>query len=148
VNDFEARATHGPWGWAYVMALDILVVDDSATIRKILQRVLTQTDLVIGSVKEAGDGVEALKALEANKPSLVLCDINMPNMDGLQLLTAVRARAEWSDVRFIMITTEGSPERVMEAVRLGASGYVRKPFTADEMKEKIAACVNGLVQAN
>jgi len=122
------------------MTLDILIVDDSAAIRKILQRVLAQTELPIGSITEASDGVEALKALQAATPSLVLCDINMPNMDGLQLLTAVRARPEWAAVRFIMITTEGSPERVMEAVRLGASGYVRKPFTAEEIKEKISSC--------
>lgn len=123
------------------MALDILIVDDSTAIRKILQRVLAQTDLAIESIAEAGDGVEALKALEAKRPGLVLCDINMPNMDGLQLLNAVRARPEWSDVRFIMITTEGSPDKVMEAVKLGARGYVRKPFTADEIKEKITSCV-------
>ena len=123
------------------MALDILIVDDSTAIRKILQRVLAQTELAIESIAEAGDGVEALKALEAKRPGLVLCDINMPNMDGLQLLTAVRARPEWSEVRFIMITTEGSPEKVMEAVKLGARGYVRKPFTAEEIKEKITSCV-------
>jgi two-component system, chemotaxis family, chemotaxis protein CheY len=124
------------------MALDILVVDDSATIRKILLRVLAQTDLSIGKIAEAGDGVEALKVLEAGPISLVLCDINMPNMDGLQLLTAVKGRPEWKDIRFIMVTTEGSPERVMEAVQLGAKGYVRKPFTAEEIKEKIAACMS------
>lgn len=126
------------------MALDILIVDDSAAIRKILQRVLAQTELAIGSVAEASDGVEALRQLETRKPSLVLCDINMPNMDGLQLLTAVRAKAEWNDVRFIMITTEGSQERVIEAVKLGASGYVRKPFTAEEIKDKISASAAAL----
>ena len=123
------------------MALDILIVDDSAAIRKILQRVLAQTDLTITSVAEASDGLEALKMLEAGRRSLVLCDINMPNMDGLELLRAVGEHPEWQDVRFIMITTEGSPERVMEAIRLGANGYVRKPFTAEEIKEKISACL-------
>ena len=126
------------------MPLDILIVDDSAAIRKILQRVLAQTDLPIGAIAEASDGVEALKAMQAHRPSLVLCDINMPNMDGLQLLTTVRADASWADVRFIMITTEGSPERVMEAVRLGASGYVRKPFTPEEIKDKISTCVTAM----
>ncbi len=128
------------------MALDILIVDDSAAIRKILQRVLAQTELSIGSVAEAGDGCEALKVLESGPRSLVLCDINMPNMDGLQLLTAVRQRPEWSDVRFVMITTEGSQEKVVEAVRLGASGYVRKPFTAEEIKDKICAAVLPVAQ--
>lgn len=123
------------------MALDILIVDDSATIRKILQRVLAQTELDIGNVAEAADGAEALTILEAGRSGLVLCDINMPNMDGLQLLRAVQGRADLSDLRFIMITTEGSQEKVMEAVRLGARGYVRKPFTAEEIKDKITACV-------
>jgi two-component system, chemotaxis family, chemotaxis protein CheY len=123
------------------MALDVLIVDDSAAIRKILLRVLAQTDLAIGDVFEAGDGVEALKLLEARKVGLVLSDINMPNMDGLQLLTSVRARPEWSGIPVIMITTEGSQAKVMEAVQMGAQGYVRKPFTAEQIKEKITSCL-------
>jgi len=124
------------------MALDVLVVDDSAAIRKILLRVLAQTDVTIGEIFEAGDGVEALKMLEARKVGLVLSDINMPNMDGLQLLTSVRARPEWSGIPVIMITTEGSQGKVMEAVQLGAQGYVRKPFTAEQLKEKITSCLS------
>jgi len=123
------------------MALDVLIVDDSAAIRKILLRVLAQTELTIGQIFEAGDGVEALKALEAQKVGLVLSDINMPNMDGLQLLTSVRARPEWNDIPVIMITTEGSQAKVLEAVQMGAQGYVRKPFTAEQIKEKISACL-------
>lgn len=123
------------------MALDVLIVDDSAAIRKILMRVLAQTDLAIGETFEAADGVEALKMLEAKKVGLVLSDINMPNMDGIQLLTAVRARPEWSGIPIIMITTEGSQAKVLEAVQLGAKGYVRKPFTAQQIKEKISSCL-------
>ena len=122
------------------MALDILVVDDSAAIRKILLRVLAQTDLPIGKVLEAGDGVEALKALESAKVGLILSDINMPNMDGLQLLTQLRAKPDWSQLPVIMITTEGSQAKVLEAVQLGARGYVRKPFTAEQIKEKVLGC--------
>jgi len=123
------------------MALDVLIVDDSAAIRKILLRVLAQTDLEIGDVFEAGDGAEALTMLEAKKVGMVLCDINMPNMDGLQFLTCVRSRPEWGGIPIIMITTEGSQAKVMEAVQLGAQGYVRKPFTAEQIKEKISSCV-------
>jgi two-component system, chemotaxis family, chemotaxis protein CheY len=119
------------------MALDILIVDDSAAIRKILQRVLRQTDIPIGNVYEAGDGVEALQALEGATVNLILSDINMPNMDGLQLLGQIKSSGRWKDVPVVMITTEGSQARVMEAVQLGAAGYVRKPFTADQIKEKI-----------
>ena len=123
------------------MALDVLIVDDSAAIRKILIRVLAQADIGLGDPLEAGDGVEALKAMETKSIGLVLCDINMPNMDGLQFLAAVRARPEWKHIPVIMITTEGSQNTVLEALKLGAQGYVRKPFTAEQIKEKITACV-------
>ncbi len=119
------------------MALDILIVDDSAAIRKILQRVLRQAEVPIDNVYEAGDGVEALEVLKKTSVNLILSDINMPNMDGLQLLGAIKNDGPWKDVPVVMITTEGSQARVMEAVQLGAAGYVRKPFTADQIKEKI-----------
>ncbi len=119
------------------MPLDILIVDDSAAIRKILQRVLRQAEIPLGNVLEAADGAEAIEALKAQKVGLILSDINMPNMDGLQLLGQVKANPEWSGVPVVMITTEGSQARVMEAVQLGAAGYVRKPFTADQIKEKL-----------
>ena len=123
------------------MPIDVLIVDDSAAIRKILQRVLRQAEMSIGEVFEAGDGVEALVSLKAHKVGLVLSDINMPNMDGLQLLSQVRATPEWKTLPVLMITTEGSQNKVLEAVNLGASGYVRKPFTADQIKEKLVGLV-------
>jgi two-component system chemotaxis response regulator CheY len=120
------------------MPVDVLIVDDSAAIRKILQRVLIQADVPLGRVYEAGDGVEALDTLKKTKVGLILSDINMPNMDGLQLLSAVKGEAALRTVPFIMVTTEGGSTKVMEAVALGAHGYVRKPFTADQIKEKLA----------
>jgi two-component system chemotaxis response regulator CheY len=119
------------------VALDILIVDDSAAIRKILQRVLGQAEIPMGSVFEAGDGAAALEILKQQKVGLVLSDINMPNMDGLELLGRIRAHEEWRKVPVIMITTEGAAAKVQEAVALGASGYVRKPFTAEQIKEKL-----------
>lgn len=121
------------------MEPEVLVVDDSAAIRKILQRVLHQTGMPIGAIHEAGNGLEALEKLKAIKPGLVLTDINMPGMDGLQLLAAMKSSVEWRHIPVMMITTEGGESKVAEAVRLGASGYVRKPFTADQIKEKLAA---------
>jgi len=123
------------------MESDVLVVDDSAAIRKILQRVLRQTGMAIGTIYEAGDGQEALDLLKAHKIDLVLTDINMPKMDGIQLLGAIKASPQWSAVPVMMITTEGGETKVGEAVRLGAAGYVRKPFTADQIKEKLAGIV-------
>jgi two-component system chemotaxis response regulator CheY len=123
------------------MESDVLVVDDSAAIRKILQRVLRQTGMAIGTVYEAGDGQEALELMKAHKIHLVLTDINMPKMDGIQLLGAIKSSPQWNSIPVMMITTEGGETKVSEAVRLGASGYVRKPFTADQIKEKLAGIV-------
>lgn len=123
------------------MPVDVLIVDDSAAIRKILQRVLVQADVPLGQVVEAGDGVEALARLKETKVGLILSDINMPNMDGLQLLSAVKADEGLKSVPFIMVTTEGGSSKVMEAVNLGAVGYVKKPFTAEQIKEKLAGII-------
>ena len=119
------------------MESDVLVVDDSAAIRKILQRVLRQTGMAIRSIHEAGDGEEAMAMMGQHAVDLVLSDINMPKMDGLQLLASLKASPLWRNIPVVMITTEGGETKVAEAVRLGAAGYVRKPFTADQIKEKL-----------
>ncbi len=120
------------------MPLDVLIVDDSAAIRKILQRMLGQAGVTLGRIIEAGDGVEALEKLKTEAVSLILTDINMPNMDGIQFLSVLKSNASLRNLPVIMITTEGGEAKVMEAVQLGAAGYVRKPFTADQIKEKLA----------
>ena len=121
------------------MLLDVLIVDDSAAIRKILQRVLRQADVPLGEVYEAADGVEALKVLEGNRVTLVLADINMPNMDGLQLLRKLKEEEQWKDLPVIMVTTEGGQAKVMAAAELGAAGYIRKPFTSDQIRHTLAS---------
>ena len=119
------------------MPLNVLIVDDSAAIRKILERVLRHTDFQLGDVIEAGDGKEALDKLNGRDVGLILSDINMPNMDGLELLQRVKANDAWRALPVIMVTTEGSQDKVMQAIQLGATGYIRKPFTADQIKEKL-----------
>src|ERR1700761_809936 len=119
------------------MESDILIVDDSAAIRKILHRVLRQTGMSIGAIHEAGDGEEALERMRNHRVCMVLTDINMPKMDGLQLLATLKGTPQWSSIPVVVITTEGGETKVGEAVRLGAAGYVRKPFTADQIKEKL-----------
>jgi two-component system chemotaxis response regulator CheY len=123
------------------MALDVLIVDDSAAIRKILQRVLVQAEVPLGTVHEAGDGAEALEKLKHSTVGLILSDINMPTMDGLELLGRVKADANLKSVPVIMITTEGGQAKVLEAVSLGAAGYVKKPFTAEQIKEKLVGII-------
>ena len=139
--NFLSPATDSSPGGSLVTAtalLDVLIVDDSAAIRKILQRVLRQTDLNLGEIKEAGDGTEAVEILKTRGFGLILSDINMPQMDGLQLLAKIREMEHLKNVPVIMITTEGGQGKVMEAVQLGATGYVRKPFTAEQIKEKLS----------
>ena len=128
------------------MESHILVVDDSAAIRKILQRVLRQTGMIIGEIYEAGDGQEALEVLKTKAVSLVLSDINMPKMDGLQLLAALKNSPRWRHIPVVIITTEGGETQVAEAVKLGAAGYVRKPFAADQIKEKLAGIIEPAMQ--
>jgi two-component system chemotaxis response regulator CheY len=121
------------------MALNILVVDDSTAIRKILIRVLRQTALAIGEIFEARDGLEALDVVRNNPLNLVLSDINMPNMDGLGLLAELKGDDRWRNLPVVMITTEGSEDKVGQAIRLGSAGYIRKPFTAEQIQEKIGS---------
>src|SRR5581483_1095714 len=116
------------------MALNILIVDDSTAIRKILIRVLRQTQLAIGEVFEARDGLEALEVVKNQRLNLVLSDINMPNMDGLAFLSALRSIEQCHKVPVIMITTEGSEDKVAQAIRLGSAAYIRKPFTAEQIQ--------------
>jgi two-component system, chemotaxis family, chemotaxis protein CheY len=123
------------------MSVDVMIVDDSAAIRKILRRVLQQAEVPVGQVHEASDGLEALEVLKSNMVQLVLCDINMPNMDGIELLGRVKAMENLRSVPVIMVTTEGSQARVMQALELGAAGYVKKPFTADQIKEKLTGII-------
>jgi len=105
--------------------LNLLIVDDSTAIRKILIRVLGQAGIALGSVFEAGDGCEALKVLESQPVSMVLSDINMPNMDGIEFLRAVRNSERFHSLPVVLITTEGAQARVQEAVELGATSYIR-----------------------
>ena len=95
--------------------MDVLIVDDSAAIRKILTRVLHQTELPLGTIHEAGDGSEALKRLQSVKVQLILLDINMPNMDGLQLLRQLKASVALKEIAVVMVTSEGGEAKVLEA---------------------------------
>jgi two-component system chemotaxis response regulator CheY len=120
------------------MAINILIVDDSSTMRKIVLRNLKQTGLAVGEVHQAGDGQEALAILADHPVGLILSDWNMPNMDGLGLVQAVRGNSAFAHIRIIMITTEGGDAKVSEALASGANGYVKKPFTAEDLEKQLA----------
>lgn len=117
--------------------ISALIVDDSSVMRKIVERALRQTGLALTNVFEASSGVEALEVLRRQRVDLILSDINMPNMDGLEFLRQLRAQNLAPDVPVVMITTESSEEHVREAIVAGAQSYIRKPFTAEQVKERV-----------
>jgi two-component system chemotaxis response regulator CheY len=119
-----------------------LIVDDSSVMRKIIERSLRQAGLDPLVVHEAGSGTEGLDLLRAKKVDLILSDINMPSMDGLEFLRQIRAQNLAPGVPVVMITTESSEEHVKQAILAGAQGYIRKPFTAEQVKERVLPLVH------
>lgn len=114
-----------------------LIVDDSSVMRKIVERSLRQAGVEFASVLEAGNGQEALALLQTNAVDLILSDINMPVMNGLQFVEALQNLPTARDIPVVLITTEASESSVMKALSFGARGYIRKPFTPDEVKEHV-----------
>ncbi|WP_446742363.1 response regulator [Silvibacterium acidisoli] len=117
--------------------ISALIVDDSSVMRKIVERALRQAGLSLVNVHEAASGVDALEILRREKVELILSDINMPNMDGLEFLRQLRSEDLAPEVPVVMITTESSEEHVKEAILAGAQGYIRKPFTPEQVKERV-----------
>jgi two-component system, chemotaxis family, chemotaxis protein CheY len=114
-----------------------LIVDDSSVMRKIVERSLRQAGIDLKQVLEAGNGAEALTVLQDNSVDLILCDINMPLMDGLEFVKQLSGVANAKGVPVVMITTEGSESHVLQALSSGARGYIRKPFTPDQVREHV-----------
>jgi two-component system, chemotaxis family, chemotaxis protein CheY len=111
-----------------------LVVDDSKTVRLLVGRILRGLGF---DISEAGDGVEALAKLADGSFELCMIDWNMPNMNGYELVRAVRQNADWNETRLVMCTTESDLSNVQAALAAGADEYVMKPFTADMITDKL-----------
>lgn len=114
-----------------------LIIDDSSVMRKIVERSLRQAGVDLEKVVEASNGADALTALRDNPVDLILCDINMPVMDGLEFVRQVHTVENAKGVPIVMITTEGSESHVVQALTAGARGYIRKPFTPDQVKDHV-----------
>jgi two-component system chemotaxis response regulator CheY len=117
----------------------ILIVDDSSTMRKIIARSLRQAGFDIGEILEAGNGHAAIQVLRSTPVQMILTDINMPVMDGLAFIEQVRANTAWDRIPIVVITTEGAEAMTKEAVKRGANNLVKKPFTPEQIKEKLAS---------
>jgi two-component system chemotaxis response regulator CheY len=112
-----------------------LVVDDSSVVRKVARRILERNGF---TVREAEDGQKALEACRAEMPRAVLLDRNMPVMDGIGFLRALRAEYGPDDPVVVMCTTEAGTEKILEGLEAGANEYVMKPFDEESLRDKLA----------
>ena len=117
------------------LKMRILVVDDFATMRRIISNVLRQ--LGFENIVEAEDGSSALQILERDQIDFVVTDWNMPEMSGLDLLKAIRAKADKGNMPVLMVTAEALQENIIAAARAGVNNYIVKPFDAKTLAEKI-----------
>jgi two-component system, chemotaxis family, chemotaxis protein CheY len=115
----------------------VLIVDDSSVMRKIVERALRQAGLNLIKVVQAGSGREGLEMLAHERVDLIVSDINMPNMDGLEFVRQIQIRQPSLSAPVVMITTESGEQHVREALAAGARGYIRKPFTADQVRDRV-----------
>ena len=115
----------------------VLIVDDSPAMRVFIRRVLELTGLDLESVTEAGNGREALTILQSESIDLVLCDINMPEMNGEQMLTALKQDGISTDACIVIVSTDATSKRVDRMLELGARGYLTKPFSPETMRDTL-----------
>jgi two-component system chemotaxis response regulator CheY len=120
---------------------NILVVEDSPTMRQLISFAMKR--IVNSRVIEATDGVDALKKLSSDKIDLILCDINMPVMDGLKLVSLVRGNTIFKDIPIIMVTTEGAEEDRKRAIAIGANAYLPKPIQTQELIRLVNTFLGG-----
>lgn len=123
------------------MSLNILIVDDSSTVRAIIAKALRLADIDVGGLLEAGNGQEALDLLAKEWVDLVFADINMPVMDGIEMVEHMRADELHRTTPIIVVTTEGSAERVRQLKEMGVNAYIRKPFTPEMIRNAIESVI-------
>jgi two-component system chemotaxis response regulator CheY len=122
--------------------LNILIVDDSATMRMVIRRVVDLTEVLIGTVYEAGNGLEAIKILETCTVHAVFTDINMPVMNGHELLFEIAQREQWNHILRIVISTDGSRLRQAEVKELNVNLYIQKPFRPEVVRNALSRIAN------
>jgi two-component system, chemotaxis family, chemotaxis protein CheY len=129
------------------MAFNVLIVDDSPAMRSFVRRVLDLSGIDVGTSLNAGNGQEALDLLRTQWVDVILTDINMPTMDGEQLLKVLEADEALSTIPVIVISTDSTQHRVQSMLTLGAKGYVTKPFLPETLREEMEK-VLGVFNAN
>lgn len=119
------------------MALNLMVVDDSPVMRAFIQRVIALTGLETGTIYEAGDGAQALSLLRKSHVDLVLTDINMPRMNGEELIQHLEGDERLRAIPVLVVSTDSTPARVQRMLALGAKGYITKPFHPETLRDEV-----------
>ena len=124
------------------MNLRILLVDDSALVRNIIAKALRLAEVPCDEIRGAGDGQAALDALAESPVDLVFSDINMPGMDGVELIEKMSHDDRFKDIPVVVVSTDGSEERMEELKQYGVRAYIRKPFTPEQIREVVNGVIN------
>jgi two-component system chemotaxis response regulator CheY len=121
----------------------ILVVDDFSTMRRVIRRILR--DMGLENVVEADNGKKAWDLLRTGRFDIVICDWNMPRMSGLDLLEKIRSADDLAELPFMMVTAEGKKNFILEATQKGVTGYITKPFSAEQLAGKLKKMLPGRI---
>ncbi|RKY12297.1 MAG: response regulator [Planctomycetota bacterium] len=124
------------------MAKSLMIVDDSATMRKIIMRTVRMSGLKFERTEEAGNGAEALQKLGGSPVDIILCDVNMPEMMGTELVKKVRELDSCANTKIVMVSTESSKELIDGVMADGANGFINKPFTPEKFQEKLSPLID------
>ena len=119
------------------MQLDVLLVDDSPAMRSFIRRVLKLSGLPVSRLREASGGAQALDLLRESSADLVLTDINMPEMDGEELLRHLSKEDALREIPVVVVSTDQTPAKIRTMMSLGARGYVTKPFTPETLRREV-----------
>ncbi len=119
------------------MAFKILIVDDSSVTRSVLRKTIAMTDIDVDEILEAGDGLEALDVLSDNQVDLIMADINMPRMNGMEMTAAILANEKTRDIPVVIVTTHSDDTRINELCSQGVKKYIHKPFTPEKIRDAL-----------
>ena len=125
------------------MAFNVLIVDDSSSMRAVIKKTIKISGFDVREYLEAADGQEALQMLNNEWVDLVLTDIHMPKMNGLDLIREMKKDEILKSIPVVMVTTEGTTKKIEESMRLGAKGYIKKPFIPEDIKRTLSTIIEG-----